>query len=446
MSSKSSSPEKVCEKDEDCGTNKKCLKSYSEARKGKCVRKKIMEQHELDEKNIEDSLKNKLKHNQQINSNKIKLRNPRIDNKTKEKLEQDNENLEEKNKKEEKKRKDAEENIKKRFKEYKIQHQDDMESCMICQIDIPDDEVYFNINNKTLLRTHCCNKLIHTECARMCWNNVDVERWKTCPSCRNEKSWVRLINETDGRDPNLSTSKTKSAIKARNSGVSSRSISPNVIPSRPRGIFHPYTDELNNSEIRGFERTITSNMSSYSDGENVIYNSYFRNINRGGRNNQDGYIFAIVKNNNIYNELQAFVTSFFSPLFPLNELRDTNSSDLLDNAFYPDVLEQLMEENPSMENSAYEMIDEMNDNEDMAYRRVYVNNTNHVFSDKKDIFDGETHEYLGSIDKGFPVIEYIYRNIFSVYYNNSTGGSMKRKSTRRKRLNKKKRKSTRRKR
>ena len=36
-----------------------------------------------------------------------------------------------------------------------------MIACPVCQEDIPDAEIEEGISNKSLLRTHCCNQIIH---------------------------------------------------------------------------------------------------------------------------------------------------------------------------------------------------------------------------------------------------------------------------------------------
>ena len=102
-----------------------------------------------------------------------------------------------------------------RYEKYGIQHPDDMSACPVCQENIPDAEIEEGLSNKSLLRTHCCNQIIHKDCAVNHWSNVDYSRWQRCPACQNTPEWVRLINETEGRDPNSSVSNTRDFLRDR---------------------------------------------------------------------------------------------------------------------------------------------------------------------------------------------------------------------------------------
>ena len=223
-----------CEKDEDCKKGYKCLKTSPQARLGRCVPDS---EHEKHKSNITvlQSADNTIKEATRTitNNRKVKqeatIKNEEDEDEVK-KLEEEIRKIRLRQEAREKDLKDKEEDTKQqeeiikkarntykitdqqmrnRYEKHGMQHPDDMIACPVCQEDIPDAEIEEGISNKSLLRTHCCNQIIHKDCAVNHWSDVDYSRWQRCPACQNTRKWVRLINETEGRDPNSSVSNTR---------------------------------------------------------------------------------------------------------------------------------------------------------------------------------------------------------------------------------------------
>jgi hypothetical protein len=263
-----------CEKDEDCKKGYKCLKPFPDARLGKCVPDNEHAKH-LSNTTILEYADNTIRESQRtITNNKKIIQETTIRNNIKnEEDEEEMKRLEEQirniklrkearekdleDKKEETKKKEEEmekvrnaykitdQQMRNRYAKYGIQHPDDMSACPVCQENIPDAEIEEGISNKSLLRTYCCNQIIHEDCAVNHWSNVDYSRWQRCPACQNTPEWVRLINETEGRDPNSSVSNTRDFLldRSRRGEQHQRNNLPIPLPTRETPAIQPQDTE-----------------------------------------------------------------------------------------------------------------------------------------------------------------------------------------------------------
>ena len=417
-SKKSSSANKICEKDEDCGTTKKCLKPFLQARTGKCVNNVEMEKHKKDEEVISESLKNKTQQNQKLMINLGKIRDlPKSEEDKISKIKQKNKELKQQIEEQDTIRVNAEKAIKTRFEKHNIQHPDNMSSCPLCQEKIPENEIDEDIGKKILLKTHCCRTIMHANCARTHWNNIDFSRWKHCPACRNSPLWVKLINETDERDPNLSAEATKQIIKANNSRILQHESIPEPVAttSSQSGPFHPYTNELNNQPIVGFENQTTSPMNIKTFGSTKVYYS----------ENQGLYIMGVIRFRNV-NSAYIMQTTWninnFSSIDDEDGIEDySDSCEVISYGRLIRDLEEYDVEDSTLtrdiDGSAESRIATMKGDRNMARRRAYI------FRDGGEMWDGETHMYLGNIvnDNINDIVNFIYPNIYMRYYSSSGG-------------------------
>jgi hypothetical protein len=418
-SKKSSSTDKICEKDEDCGTTKKCLKPFLQARTGKCVNNVEMEKHKKDEEVISESLKNKTQQNQKLMINLGKIRNlPKSEEDKISKIKQKNKELKQQIEEQDTIRVNAEKAIKTRFEKHNIQHPDNMSSCPLCQEKIPENEIDEDIGKKILLKTHCCRTIMHVNCARTHWNNIDFSRWKQCPTCRNSPLWVKLINETDERDPNLSAKETKDIIKDNNSRrLQDESIpQPVATTSSQSGPFHPYTNELNNQPIVGFENQTTSpmNIKTFGSRTKVYYSE-----------NQGLYIMGVIRFRNV-NSAYIMQTTWDINNFTSIDDEDgiEDYSDACEVISYERLIRDLEEYDVEdstltrdIDGSVESRIATMKGDRNMVRRRAYI------FREGGEMWDGETHMYLGNIvnDNINDIVNFIYPHIYMRYYSSSGG-------------------------
>lgn len=197
-----------------------------------------------------------------------------------------------------------------------------------------------------------------------------------------------------------------------------RTCPPAAVPQDDGVVIVPYTNEINQNEIIGFDGITTGPIINFRVGSRNIFSTRISGLGN------DVFLTAVIGNNdNVIgnnDNLEVGLLLLYDDIISVNNFQDSwDESDIISITTYGDWLDD-----HNNDDSVYDYGEDGYDyitrgrlttmiiNQQFYGRRLYIENS------RLHLFDGETHQYLGSTYEYSPsiIINYIYENVYTPIY------------------------------
>ena len=243
---------------------------------------------------------------------------------------------------------------------------EDLPECSICFEPIFESQTTFSCANGHIFHTDCAREYCITRRRRNLGYTFE------CPLCRD----------------------------------TTRTCPPAAVPQDDGVVIVPYTNEINQNEIIGFDCITTGPIINFRVGSINIFSTRISGLGN------DVFLTAVIDNNN---NLEVGLLLLYDDIISVNNFQDSwDEADPISITTYGNWVDDNFEDydEDGYDDITRVQLNTMINNQQFYGRRLYIENS------RLHLFDGETHQYLGSTYEYSPsiIINYIYENVYTPIY------------------------------